>query len=275
MIHIITSENRHLYGPQLWAMHEERRRQCVDKNGWVDLVVLDGGEIDDYDDHRAIYLLGFDDDMQLEVGLRLRPTDDRCMLADKFADLIAPGETHKKGLEVWEATRLFTTQAYRQRKGPGRGQRVFECWAAAFELALKNGVTRFVGMIDMQLYPGILNSPIETRLVGIPRPYAFGVVAGSEIAISTDLLEGVLEAIGRESPVGYEIDALDLMAFGNLAAVQRQVKRAMTPQLVAGPERDETLAAETLFRLHDTTSQARRIWDDRASRKTDVLRLDA
>lgn len=275
MIHIITSENRHLYGPQLWAMHEERRRQCVDKNGWVDLVVLDGGEIDDYDDHRAIYLLGFDDDMQLEVGLRLRPTDDRCMLADKFADLIAPGETPKKGLDVWEATRLFTTEAYRQRKGPGRGQRVFECWAAAFELALKNGVTRFVGMIDMQLYPGILNSPIETRLVGIPRPYAFGVVAGSEIAVSSDLLDRVLEAIGRESPVGYEVDGLDLMAFGNLAAVQRQVKRAMTPQLVAGAERDETLAAETLFRLYDTSSQARRIWDDRASRKTDVPRLDA
>ena len=47
MIHIITSENRHLYGPQLWAMHEERRRQCVEKNGWVDLVVLDGGGVDD------------------------------------------------------------------------------------------------------------------------------------------------------------------------------------------------------------------------------------
>lgn len=266
MIHIITCENRHLYGPQLWAMHEERRRQCVEKNGWVDLVVLDGGEVDDYDDHRAIYLLGFDDDMTLEVGLRLRPTDDRCMLADKFAHLIAPGESPKKGPDVWEATRLFTTEAYRRRKGPGRGERVFQCWAAAFELALRHGVTRFVGMIDMQLYPGILNSPIDTRLVGIPRPYAFGVVAGSEIALSQALLDRVLEAIGRESPVGYEIDALDLMAFGDLAAVQRQVARAMTPQLAAGGERDETLAAETLYRLHDTSDQARRIWSDRGRR---------
>jgi N-acyl-L-homoserine lactone synthetase len=57
MIHIVTSENRHLYGPQLWAMHEQRREQCVEKNGWIDLVVLDGGEVDDYDDSRAIYLL--------------------------------------------------------------------------------------------------------------------------------------------------------------------------------------------------------------------------
>lgn len=263
MIHIVTSENRHLYGPQLWAMHEQRRLQCVEKNGWVDLVVLDGGEIDDYDDARAIYLLGFNDAMELEVGLRLRPTDDRCMLADKFPHLIAPDEPPKKGADIWEASRLFTTEAYRRRKGPGRGERVFEAWAAAVELGLAHGVTRFVGMIDMQLYPGILNSPIDTRLVGLPRPYAYGVVAGSEIALSHGLLDRIREAIGRETAIGYHVDIMDLIAFGDLAGVQRQVNRAMTPQLPAGAERDETLAAETLYRLSDAARQARKIWDDR------------
>jgi acyl-homoserine lactone synthase len=263
MIHIVTSENRHLYGPQLWAMHEQRREQCVEKNGWVDLVVLDGGEVDDYDDLRAIYLLGFDDDMRLEVGLRLHPTDERCMLADKYPQLIAPGESPKKGPDVWEATRLFTTEAYRAKKGPGRGARVFEAWAAAMELALVNGVERFVGMIDMQLYPGIMNSPIDTRLVGLPRPYAFGVVAGSEIALSQALLERVREALGIEGPVGYHVDELDLRAFGNLRAVQHQVIRAQIPQFDPGSPRDEALAAETLYRLYDVSSQARRIWADR------------
>lgn len=271
MIHIVTSDNRHLYGPQLWAMHEQRRLQCVEKNGWVDLVVLDGGEVDDYDDARAIYLLGFNDAMGLEVGLRLRPTDDRCMLADKFPHLIAPGEPPKKGADIWEASRLFTTEAYRRRKGGGRGERVFEAWAAAMELALAHGVGRLVGMIDMRLYPGILNSPIDTRLVGLPRPYAHGMVAGSEIALSRALLDRVLEALGREGPVGYQVDALDMIAFGDLAAVQRQVKRAMTPQLAAGEKRDETLAAQTLFRLHDTSSQARRIWARRDQALPPVL----
>jgi acyl-homoserine lactone synthase len=263
MIHIVTSENRHLYGPQLWAMHEQRREQCVEKNGWVDLVVLDGGEVDDYDDLRAIYLLGFDDDMRLEVGLRLHPTDERCMLADKFPHLIAPGESPKKGPDVWEATRLFTTEAYRAKKGPGRGARVFEAWAAAMELALVNGVERFVGMIDMSLYPGIMNSPIDTRLVGLPRPYAFGVVAGSEIALSQALLERVREALGIEGPVGYHVDELDLRAFGNLTAVQHQVIRAQIPQFHPGSPRDEALAAETLYRLNDVSNRARRIWADR------------
>ncbi|EJL37821.1 N-acyl-L-homoserine lactone synthetase [Caulobacter sp. AP07] len=263
MIHIVTSENRHLYGPQLWAMHEQRREQCVEKNGWVDLVVLDGGEVDDYDDLAAIYLLGFDDDMRLEVGLRLHPTDERCMLADKYPQLIAPGESPKKGPDVWEATRLFTTEAYRAKKGPGRGARVFEAWAAAMELALVNGVERFVGMIDMSLYPGIMNSPIDTRLVGLPRPYAFGVVAGSEIALSQALLERVREALGIEGPVGYHVDELDLRAFGNLTAVQHQVIRAQIPQFHPGSPRDEALAAETLYRLNDVASLARRIWADR------------
>jgi N-acyl-L-homoserine lactone synthetase len=259
MIHIVTSENRHLYGLQLRAMREQR----VETTGWMDLAALDGGEIDDHDDARAIHLLGFDDALRLEVGLRLRPTDDRCGLADTFPHLIAPGEPSKTGRDVWEVSRLFTTEIYRKRNGPRSGPRIFEAWAAAMELALASGVTRFVGVIDMRLYPEILNTPIDTRLVGLPRLSEHGVVAGLEVALSRTLLDRVLEAIGKEAPVGYHVDAMDMTAFGDLAAVQRQVIRAMTPQLSAGAERDETLAAETLFRLHDTSSRTPRTWAKR------------
>jgi acyl-homoserine lactone synthase len=202
MIHIVTSENRHLYGPQLCAMREHQRPR-VETNGWMDLAVLDDGEIDDHDDARATYLLAFDDAMRLEVGLRLRSTDDRGMLADAFSHLIAPGESPKKGNDVWEVSRLFITEAYRGRAGPRHGERILEAWAAAMELALANGVGRFVGVIDMRLYPELLNSPIDTRLVGLPRPSEHGVVAGLEIALSSALLDRVLEAIGKPSPVGY------------------------------------------------------------------------
>lgn len=257
MIHIVTSENRRLYGPQLSAMHELRRRQSAGTSDWVDLAAIDGGEVDDHDDSRSIYLLGFTDAMELEVGLCLRPTDDRCVLADNFPHLIAPGEPPKKGHDVWEASRLFTTEAYGKDQGP---ERVLETWAAAMELALAAGVSRFVGMIDMQRYPRIMDSPIDTRLVGLPSAYQNGVVAGSEVAVTRAVLDRLLEAIGREAPTGYQVDAMDMMAFGDLAAVQRQVNRAMTPQLSAGAERDETLAAETLFRLYDSAGATRRIW---------------
>lgn len=272
MIHIVTADNRHLYTTQLWQMHQERRRQCVEGNGWVDLVVVDGAEIDDFDDDQAIYLMGFDDKMVLEVGLRLHPTEPRCMLADKFGHLIAPDETPKKGPDVWEATRLFTTEAYRSRKGPGRGMRVFEAWAAAIEVALRAGVSRFVGMIDMSLYPGIQASPVTTRLVGLPQPYAYGVVAGSEIALSAELLAQVRNAIGLDGPVSYLVEDEDVRLFGDLRTIQREVRHAMQARAMSDQPDEAVAAVDAYFRLHDGVRVAHDLW---RARQTSDVRLDA
>ena len=238
MIHIVTSENRRLYGRQLevlWAPGGET-------NGGTDVLVGAGGEIDDAG---AVHVLALDDAMRLEIGLSLRPTDPHCRLADVFPRLIAQGEAPKKGPDVWEATRLITAQAH--------GARMVEVWAAAMELALVNGIERLVGMIDMRLYPWIVNAPLGARLVGLPGAHGDGVVAGLEIALSRALLDRTYEAIGVEGPVGYHVDALDLRAFGDLAAVQRQAVRAQIPQFDPGLARDEALAAETLYRLNDTS----------------------
>jgi acyl-homoserine lactone synthase len=238
MIHIVTSENRRLYDPHL----EVPRAPGGETNGWTDVLVGAGGEIDDAG---AVHLRAFDDDMRLEIGLSLRSTDRRCRLADAFPQLIAPGEAPKKGPGVWEVTRLFAAQAH--------GARMVEVWAAAMELALANRVARLVGMIDMRLYPCIANAPLGARLVGLPGAHGDGVVAGLEIVLSRALLDRTYEAIGVEGPVGYHIDALDLRAFGDLAAVQRQAVRAQIRQFDPGSARDEALAAETLYRLNDTS----------------------
>lgn len=250
MIHIVTSENRQLYGPQLRVL----RAPGGETSGWTDVLVGAGGEIDAAG---AVHLLALDDDIRLEIGLSLRPTDPRCRLADAFPHLIAPGEAPKKGPDVWEATRLFATQA--------QGARMVEVWAAAMELALANGAERLVGMVDMRLYPWIADAPLCARLTGLPRALGDGVVAGFEIALTRALLARAQEAIGVEGPVGYHVDALDLRAFGGLAAVQRQAVRAQIPQFDPGSARDEALAAETLYRLNDT-SRGPCGWADRATR---------
>lgn len=253
MIHIVTSENRVLYAPELAAMRAQRRERAAGKVGWVDLIVLDD---DDGDENGTVHLLAFDDEMRLEGALRLDPTQRRCLLIDRFADLIAPGETPRTGREVWEATGLFTTNACRD------GSRVCALWTAAMELALANDADRIVGVIDMALYPSALNAPIEARLLGLPRPYALGVAAGVELAFSAALVARLHEAFGVVGPVGYHVDALDLRAFGGLASVQRQVRRAQVPQCGPGSARDEALSAETFYRLNDTFGATRRIWPD-------------
>jgi acyl-homoserine lactone synthase len=254
MIHIVTSENRGLYGPELAAMRAQRREQLANKDGWVDLVVLDD---EDGDEDGTVHLLALDEEMRLEGALRLDPTQRRCLLVERFADLIAPGETPKTGPDVWEATGLFTTKACRDRS------RVCALWTAAMELALINGARRIVGVIDMGLYPSALNAPIDARLVGLPRPYALGVAAGVELSLSRTLVARLHEALRIVGPAGYHVDTLDLRAFGGLANVQRQVKRAQVPQYGPGSARDEALSAETLYRLNDTFSATRRIWAER------------
>jgi acyl-homoserine lactone synthase len=254
MIHIVTSENRGLYAPELAAMRASMRERPAGNDGWVDLIVLDD---DDRDEAGTVHLLAFDDEMRLEGALRLDPTQQRCLLTERFANLIAPDEPPKTGPDVWEATSLFTTKACRDRS------RVWALWTAAMELALVNGARRIVGVIDMACYPNALDAPIEARLVGLPRPYALGVAAGVELALSGALVARLQEALGIVGPVGYHVDALDLRAFGGLANVQRQVKRAQVPQCGPGSARDEALSAETLYRLNDSSSATRRIWAER------------
>ncbi len=263
MIHIVTSENRWLYGPLL----EVLRAPGGETNGGTDVLVGAGGEID----AGAVHLLALDDDMRLEIGLSLRPTDDRCGLADAFPHLIAPGEAPKKGPGVWEAARLSITGIHGIRTGPDRGARMAETWAAAMELALANGVERIVGVIDMRLYPRIADAPLGARLTGLPRARGGDVVVGLEIVVTHALLDRAYEAIGVEGPVGYHVDAFDLRAFGDLAAVQRQAVRAQIRQFDSGSARDEALAAETLYRLNDTWSSPQSLTRHPARPPTDRL----
>ncbi len=57
MIHLVNSSHRHLYGRELDEFHRERHRQFVIERGWP-LRSVDGGEYDDYDDDKALYLVG-------------------------------------------------------------------------------------------------------------------------------------------------------------------------------------------------------------------------
>ena len=255
MIHVVHARNAHLYTDQLLEMHRWRRIQCIEKNGWRDLIEVEGGEYDDYDGPDAVYLLGLDRQGRVEVGMRCHPTEPRCMLADKYPHLIAPGEAPKKGPDVWEISRLFTTDVYRGRK-QGRGERVFEVYVAAMEIALDAGVARLVGLLDMALYASVSASPIEFRLVGLPQPYAFGVMAGVEIPLSPALLQQMREAIGAQAPVAYVADDIEVNAFGSVQAVEAMLERARKIRAAPGHARDEGIRRiEQLYREHDREVQ--------------------
>lgn len=178
MIHIVTSANRHLYRRQVWAMFEGRRLAFVERCGWADLMVFDGAEVDDCDDERAIYQLALNADEDLLGAVRVRPTEDHGILADKFPELIAEGQPPMKGPDVWEATRVFTTPLYRETRQ--KGDHLLPLLAlAAKEACFYGGAERAVGMVDMQFWAGRSDGPAHVRMTGLPVQYAYGLVGGT------------------------------------------------------------------------------------------------
>lgn len=222
MIHIVHAGNRHLYARQLDEMFVQRRIMFYERAGWRDLQLVDGREIDDFDDDRAVYLIALNDDEELEGSVRTRPTDDRCILVDKFPDLVAPDQPPLKGPEVWESTRIFTTDAYRRTRQPGA--RMFHALAlAAKEVAFEAGCRRMIGMCDIRLLPHITDGPVEVQLAGLPRPYPYGTWIGTWVHVTETVILKSRDSMALSTRISYAVTDSDLRRHGSLAAVQRFV----------------------------------------------------
>ncbi len=105
MIHICTHQNRSLYREQLSTMHAHRYELFVRTKGW-NLTVRDGGEYDEGDDARAVYLLCLDEAGACYGSIRLRPADDFSMVLDKMPHHVA-GDVNalRAAPGVWEMAR--------------------------------------------------------------------------------------------------------------------------------------------------------------------------
>jgi N-acyl-L-homoserine lactone synthetase len=257
MIHIVSETNRHLYARQIWDMYVERRKSFVERNGWDDLMVFDGAEVDDFDDERAVYLMALDDGGQLQGAVRFRPTEDKSILFDKYAHLIAPDQPSLKGPETWEGTRVFTTDAFRRSREPGQ-RGFFGLALAGREVALDHRAKNAVGMMDIRLLERMTPAaPAEIRMLGLPAQYGYGVMVGTCVEVSAANNARTLESLAEPMRLSYEVTDEDVEAFGSLMAVQRTVESARWASADETSEqlKDRTRAvahATALFAKHDS-----------------------
>lgn len=182
MLHFVTHANRMLYTDLLGEMHAWRKRIFVDALKW-DLTVRDGGEYDEYDDDRAIYFLLTDDkDGSLLAAQRMRPTDDRSMLADHYAEAVLVKDRPLADEATWEMTRGF---ARPDRRGlPESERRNGKLFIIAqMEAGLACGIDRVVGFTDVKLVPWFVNGGYQFRILGLPLPYAEGSGIAFEYAV--------------------------------------------------------------------------------------------
>lgn len=204
MIHIVTAANSSLYQRELEEMHRLRWRFFVEHRQWRDLEAAQakpGFERDEYDDDRAVYLLALSDAGEVQGSMRLRPTDDRSLIGDKFPFLIAPEGEGALGGDVWEITRLMRSPAYRGSDGELRLRINY----AACEFALARGVSRFVCVIDTFLLPAMrsLNRD-KHRVLGLPHAYAEGEMIAVELKPDEEWLARCRALGNFEGPIMYE-----------------------------------------------------------------------
>lgn len=204
MIHVVTAENRATYGRELAQMHRLRWLFFIEQRGWSALHALQttpGVERDEYDDARAVYLLALSEEGDVQGAMRLRPTDDKSLIGDKFPFLVGPETDAQFGAQTWEITRLMRSPDYRGSDGELRLRINY----AACEFAIARGITRFVCVVDTFLLPAMraLNRD-KHRVLGLPHVYDEGEMIAVELKPDEEWLARCRALAGFSGPVMYE-----------------------------------------------------------------------
>jgi N-acyl-L-homoserine lactone synthetase len=192
MIHIVTAANRAFYEPQLLQMHRQRKAVFIDRMGWKNLkTAADGGEYDEGDDHRAIYLLALNSSGDVERAMRLRPTDDWSVLGSIFPHFIGPDEAPVTNPDVWEMTRYYSFGIHEDASLRRRG----EFSLAMLEKAMQCGIRRIVAISDLALVGSVIRSGAQTRVIGLPGVYDEGEAVAVENEVTLEIVETLKERL--------------------------------------------------------------------------------
>lgn len=197
MIHLIDAGNRDLYRSEIADLHRARKRVFIDELGW-DLPARGDEEWDEYDDDRAAQAVGFDCDGRVAMNGRFRPTDDgKVMLLDHFSHALWADAAPIAGRDTWEFSRALSLEAGYRRHNL---RRKAACMLAPLEVALANGVRRFVGFSDLSVFPFFLTMGWRVRFLGDPVSYGQGDGAAFEVEVSTDSVESMRAAWDLPKP---------------------------------------------------------------------------
>lgn len=181
-IHVVTSENRHLYGDALEQHYRLRHEIFIGERGWRELERPDGRDVDTYDDEHAVYLLAIDAG-RVVGGQRLRSTTRPHMLADVFAHLAQ--RTLPRRPDVLEWTRYFVVRERRF------GRTDWRLLAAVQAYCLEEGITELTAVVEVWWLPRWQQAGFRTRPLGLPQLVEGQPTLAMSIEVSPEALASV------------------------------------------------------------------------------------
>ena len=199
MLHICNQANRHLYKQQLSQMHRQRNELFVKTKGW-NLKVIDGGEYDEGDDDRAIYLLSLDEIGNCFGSIRVRPADDFSMVIDKMPHHVAGDAAElRKDPHLWEMARWVNVGNDR---AAGEETRI-----GLIEYLLSQGCAQCLALPDIGMLAYAIRTGWRARAIGAPTPYPEGGVAVAvSLPITAEEVAHVRRVTGRSDAFLIDID---------------------------------------------------------------------
>ncbi len=166
MIYAIGANERFLHNDILDQMFQLRARVFKDRLNW-DVTVMNGREVDSFDDCDALYLTSINEQTgKLQGSLRLLPTTGPNMLRDVFGALLSGGEVVQSPL-IWESSRFCIDPDLAAQ--PGRLNSVTtELFCAVVEVGLFAGLETVVSVYDARMVRIFRRANWPAEPIGVP-----------------------------------------------------------------------------------------------------------
>jgi acyl-homoserine lactone synthase len=198
MVLIINAENRRLFGPELLAMHRQRKMLFVDERCW-NVPVVGDLEIDRYDHDATTYLLAMSaSDIHDVLGsVRLLPTETAHLMSDLFPH--ACRAEVPRGARIWEVSRLCIRSDIRSRRL--RLALLWEMVGAVMETALLFGVEQVTFVANAALLPLALGCGWRADVLGPTLPDGDDEITAVAARVTPAALRNVRRRFGIVAPV--------------------------------------------------------------------------
>lgn len=204
-MHLIDSGNAHIYERELEDLYRARKQIFADGFGWK-LPLKNGLDIDQFDDERTRYVVGFDTQHNVVMSVRVRPTDDISLLGDLFAHSLPEGVRPINDGKSWEVTRGFCLEFGRK---PWNLRRKAACMTAPFELMLDEGMDRLVGFTDVRMFNFLANMGWKLKVLGDAVTYGEGAGFAFEIEVTHEAIDAMRKQWDLPAPAYVYIDSLE------------------------------------------------------------------